>query len=345
MKMLIRHLPEQEEEAIEDARHSYYFVLQPDFCLLSLSAAIETLRAMKQVLPAQAIRWTLCAAGIEPMRSSAGIVLPVDRDLPEKGRNSTLVIVGGEMPTKRGAAPRNTRTEHWLRRCARRGARVAALHSGSVTLARAGLLTNRPATVHWRYKETLAEGFPDVELRHVACVAHPDVLTSSGGTSAIDLFLRLAELDFGETVALKVAQHFNWQPINIFHKTESVRQTNHCGVRHPIVADAVAIMETHPEDPLEVRCIAERLGLSTRQVERLFHRYLGETPKRYYTSLRLERAHRLLCFSELSVTEAAIACGFGSANHFSRAFRTKFGISPHKLRCGALDMAALLEKT
>lgn len=334
--MLIGQQPRRAEEADDDMRHCYYFVLLPDFCLLSLTAAIETLRAMNQVLPAPTVHWRLCAADLAPMRSSAGIVLPVDGDLPERGQGSTLVVVGGELPMKRKSAPRNTRTEHWLRRCARRGARVAALHSGSVTLARAGLLTNRPATVHWRYAETLAEDFPEIELRQAACVVHPDVMTSSGGTTAIDLFLRLAELDFGANVARKVAEHFNWHPIDIFHKTEAPQSNNRRGIRHPKVADAVALMEAHIEDTLEVSGIAARLGLSTRQMERLFHHHLGETPKRYYSRIRLERAHRLLCFSDLSVTEAAVACGYVSISHFSRAFRTSFRISPHKLRSGTL---------
>lgn len=336
-----RHLGPPAEDAAArtggrgGVRQSYCFALLPDFCLLSLTAALETLRVLNEALSGREVRWTLCAAGGAPMRSSAGIVLPVEGDLPEAGRGSTIVIVGGENPPPRTTPVQSTRLEHWIRRCARRGARVAALHSGSLTLARAGLLANRSATVHWRYMETLAESHPDVELHHTACVVHDDVMTSSGGTSAIDLFLRLAETDFGAGIAREVAEHFSWQPIRTFHETRPAGLVQRRGIRHRLVADAVAMMEAHAEEPLEVGRIAGGLGLSTRQIERLFRRHLGETPKRYYTRIRLERAHRLLCFSDLAVTETAMACGFASVSHFSRLFRAAFGVSPHRLRAGA----------
>lgn len=89
-----------------------------------------------------------------------------------------------------------------------------------------------------------------------------------------------------------------------------------------------AIMKDSIEEPVPAGLIAERLGISTRQPERLFGRYLNATPKHYFNEMRLNRARNLLVQTEQSVTEIAMACGFQSTSHFSRAFRSHFGRSP-----------------
>ncbi|MEY5037484.1 MAG: hypothetical protein RL472_590, partial [Pseudomonadota bacterium] len=69
-------------------------------------------------------------------------------------------------------------------------------------------------------------------------------------------------------------------------------------------------------------------GISTRQLERLFVRFLNSTPKHYFMEMRLNRARNLLVQSEQSVTEIAMACGFQTTSHFSKVFRAHFGTSP-----------------
>lgn len=91
---------------------------------------------------------------------------------------------------------------------------------------------------------------------------------------------------------------------------------------------AIAIMVDTIEEPASPALIAERLGISTRQLERLFGRYLNSTPKHYFLEMRLNRARNLLVQTEQSVTEIAMACGFHSTSHFSKAFRSHFGRSP-----------------
>ena len=89
-------------------------------------------------------------------------------------------------------------------------------------------------------------------------------------------------------------------------------------------------------DRLARRYIAEQLGISTRQLERLFGKYLNASPKKYFMEMRLERARHLLIQTEASVTDVAFACGFESAGHFSRVYRAAFGVTP-MLQRGRLD--------
>lgn len=87
-------------------------------------------------------------------------------------------------------------------------------------------------------------------------------------------------------------------------------------------------MKTNIEDPIAPSQIAGTLGISTRQLERLFGKYLNTSPKKYYMEMRLERARHLLVQTEMSIIDVAIACGFGSPGHFARVYRTAFGMTP-----------------
>ena len=107
---------------------------------------------------------------------------------------------------------------------------------------------------------------------------------------------------------------------------------NRLGISHPKMLAVIGDMERHLEDPLPRSELACRASLSTRQLERLFRRYLDRTPTRYYLELRLARARHLLSESSLSILDVALACGFVSASHFSKCYRDFFGRTPRRER-------------
>lgn len=74
--------------------------------------------------------------------------------------------------------------------------------------------------------------------------------------------------------------------------------------------------------------MACEIGISGRQMERLFGRYLNCSPKKYCVDLRLQKAQRLLVQTDMSVTEIAFATGFNSPTHFAKIYRVQFGVSP-----------------
>jgi len=91
---------------------------------------------------------------------------------------------------------------------------------------------------------------------------------------------------------------------------------------------AMRVMENNIEDPLTPDEIADVVGLSTRQLERLFAKYLNISPKRHYLRIRLEKGRNLLRQTDLSVTDVCVACGFKSLSHFSKSYRSHYGIPP-----------------
>jgi transcriptional regulator GlxA family with amidase domain len=99
-------------------------------------------------------------------------------------------------------------------------------------------------------------------------------------------------------------------------------------VSHPKLLAVIQQMEETLEEPVNCSTLADTVSLSTRQLERLFRKYLGTAPTKYYLSLRLNRARFLLRQTSLPILSIALACGFVSASHFSKCYREYFSRTP-----------------
>lgn len=311
----------------EGSRH-FVFALLPNFSLLSFAGAIDALRCANRMAERPLYRWTLTGQGGVQAMSSAGVAVALAGDLPVIGRDETVVLVSGV--DVREVADR--RVLGWLRREARRGVRVAGLCTATHVMAEAGLLDGRQATIHWENQDGFAEAFPDVELTKSVFTLDDRRMTTAGGTSSIDLFLKVIAMDHGETFASLVADQLIYSSIRTDQDTQRLSIPTRIGVRHPRLSTVIREMEQNIEEPISPSILAADVGLSTRQLERLFRRYLNRSPKRYYMELRLGRARNLLLQTDLSIINVALACGFTSPSHFSKCYRAQYGTTPYRER-------------
>ena len=100
------------------------------------------------------------------------------------------------------------------------------------------------------------------------------------------------------------------------------------GQRNPIVLNAIRIMEKNLEDPISIKILSKMLNISHRMLERKFQRFLNTSPYKFYLELRLRKAKNLLLQTDISVINVALACGFVSPGHFSKSYKSKYGLSP-----------------
>jgi AraC-like DNA-binding protein len=77
--------------------------------------------------------------------------------------------------------------------------------------------------------------------------------------------------------------------------------------------------------------LATRLGISIRQLQRLFARQLGCSPRTWLREERMQAAHRLLLRAS-TIKEVSLALSFRQESHFSRDFRNRFGYTPSALQ-------------
>ncbi len=156
--------------------------------------------------------------------------------------------------------------------------------------------------------------------------------TCAGGTAALDMMLHIIRLEHGPQLAAAISEQFIHAPIRRADEPQRMAPPVRHGITHHKLARAVTLMESRLEEKLPCAEICRETGVSSRQLERLFHRHFQRSPARYHRDLRLQRAKALLQYSDMSVREIAIACGFSSLAHFSRSYRFWSGKSPRAER-------------
>ncbi|MDW3221433.1 MAG: GlxA family transcriptional regulator [Paracoccaceae bacterium] len=312
----------------EDKPKRFVFVLLDDFTLLSFSAAIESLRIANRMAGKKIYDWRIVGEGGDIIHCSTGSGFKLDGDLEDLTRDDTVMICGGiniqDATTKRLLG--------WLRREARKGLLVGGLCTAGYTLAKAGLLDGKRATIHWENQDSFSEEFQEVELTKSVFVVDGNRMTTAGGTSSIDLMLKLIADDQGEDLANMVADQLIYASIRTDQDTQRLSVPTRIGVRHPKLSKVIQMMEGNIEEPISPSILAKNVGMSTRQLERLFRRYLNRSPKRYYMELRLQKARNLLMQTDMSVINVALACGFASPSHFSKCYRSHYDTTPYRER-------------
>ena len=306
----------------------FVFVLMEHFTLLSFSSALDALRIANRMSGKKLYDWTFIGENEEFVSCSAGTQFKLDTTLIELHRDDTILLCGGtiiqESTTKKLIG--------WLRREARRGLIIGGLCTAAYPMAKAGLLDEKKATIHWENQDSFAEEFLEVELTKTVFVCDGNRYTTAGGTSSIDLLLKIIADDHGEELANAVADQMIYSSIRTDQDTQRLSVPTRIGVRHPKLSKVIQMMEINIEEPMSPSILAKDVGMSTRQLERLFRRYLDRSPKRYYMELRLQKARNLLMQTDMSVINVALACGFASPSHFSKCYRAHYDTTPYRER-------------
>lgn len=298
-------------------------VLLSDFSNLGLAAAVEPLFVANWLTKRRVFHWQFLSLDGQPVRASNGILTPVEATL-ESPQGFEAVFVAASFNA--AAHAQNVRLLNWLRRAARFGVQIGGIETGSEVLAAAGLLNGHKAAVHWYNLEGFRERYPGVSASSARFVAERGRMTCTGGTTSIDMMLALIAAQADPSLADEVALQLIMQDQTKSTPAPAVQAAERS------TGAAEAVMRETLEYPLTCRQLAARIGLSDRQLQRHFRTAHGMGVAQRYLHLRLERAHKYVQQTELSVTEIALACGFGSIEHFSRSYRRAFGVAPRSDR-------------
>lgn len=308
----------------------FTFLLLDGFSLLSYATSKETLRIANRAAGWQAFSWTTVSQDGRPVASSGGDMTYPDGATCDLDRRSVLVICGGDGVESAS----NSRILGWIRNQAAYGCHVSGLCTAAWTLAEAGLLSSSRATIHWENQDSFGEKFPDIEISGTPVVIDGSCSTTAGGTSAIDLMLEFVADHLGRDIAVSTSERMLYAAIHSLQAASKITAPHRLGLRNEKLRRAIALMDQNLDEDVGMEVIAQKLSISVRQLERLFCVHLKQSPKKYLTGMRLDRARRLLTQTEMSVIEVAIACGFQTGSHFSKIFRRRFDQSPNDLRCG-----------
>lgn len=302
----------------------YAFLTLSNYSLIAVSNALEPLRMANRVVGQDVYEWSIASLDGRPVLASSGLDLAPTIALDKIGKVEILFVCGGVNVREAVTAPLLTA----LRRSAERRVALGALCTGGYALARAGLLDNYRATIHWENLPALREEFPRVQLTDQVFSIDRDRYTASGGTAPLDLMLHLIQLKHGLRISQLVSEQFVLERVRSAEDRQYVPLRAQVGSSHRSMIQVAELMEENIEKPLSLEAIAQTTGLSRRQIERLFRRHLDCVPKRYYLEMRLRRARELLLQTAMPIMDITTSCGFKSPPHFSRCYRAQFGHPP-----------------
>lgn len=299
------------------------FLCLPNFSMIAFSAAVDVLVAANQVTDRTAYHWQVATSDERRVQSSGGVAVMADVLLDERLRSDALFICGGNF-IQRYVSDELIQKVTAL---ANRGVRLGGICTGTYVLARANLLGDERCTIHNDHASSLLEEFPGLILTRSYFELDARCPTSAGGLSPMLMMLAMVANDLGHDVAVEIASsHLNSAAFRHSHARQHVSMARVCTQSR--LEHALDLMDANIEEPLSTEELADMLDVTKRQLQRLFKKYLNDSPMGYYARLRLERARELVLQTDLPIGEIAQKRGFSTPQHFCRIYRQAFGVAP-----------------
>ena len=312
-------------------RHTFAFILQPEFPINAFILATEALRIANQNSGTELFQSVFVSDSGEPVRASNGMRVTVHRDLASLPRCDFLVLFEGNLPTQNNSP----HLLNALRNAYHHGTTVVAVDTGAFALAQAGLTGDRKLVLHWEAMPAYLERYPEAGIENRLFLIDKQIVFSAGGIAMLDLVLELIARLRGPALSQEVANALIHTPRDGAH-AQRVDETA-SNVDRLLSHRIMMLMERHLDFPLSPPSLSKNLGVSVRTLERYCVRHFEQAPAQLYLLVRLQAARNMLFYQEAAIQEVAMACGFSYPSVFTRAFKAHFGQSPSAFRQSLRD--------
>ncbi|MEH6445579.1 MAG: GlxA family transcriptional regulator [Oceanospirillaceae bacterium] len=306
----------------------YGFLLVDKYSMIALSSAIEPLRMANRLSKQTLYEWPVFTVNGLPVPASNGLVVAPEGSVDQIANLDILFICAGVDVS----GVYTKKLQSTLCKLALQKVNLGGLCTGTYLLARAGLLNGYRCTIHWENMASLREEYNQVTITDELYEIDRDRFTCAGGSAPLDMMLKLISDSNSGKLSANISEQFVCDRIRGRHDRQRTPLQQHLGASQPKLIEAITLMEANIEEPMSIDELASLVGVSRRQLERLFQKYLSCVPTRYYMDLRLNCARRLLLQTSKSVIDVSLACGFVSPPHFSKCYRDYFGIPPRNER-------------
>ncbi|SFD68197.1 Transcriptional regulator GlxA family, contains an amidase domain and an AraC-type DNA-binding HTH domain [Pseudomonas citronellolis] len=320
-----------EKKADPQRQRRVGFVLLEHFSLPAFTQALDTLVTANLIREGAFSTHTFSLDG-EPVTSDLGLVICPSAALESRHLDLDLLVVCGGLRTPLRELPSLNRL---LQLADDRGVDLAGLWNGAWFLGKAGLLDCHKCAVHPENRAALAEVARNSVVTAESYIVDGNRLTAGSPAGAFNMVLEWINRLYGRELVDGVVDILAFEE----SRYRRTRPALHEKMSQPL-RDVLNLMSANIEEPLSTDQLSQCVGRSKRQLERLFQEQLGTSPVRYYLELRITESRRLLQHSDLSLVEAALACGFVSPSHFSKCYTSFFGYPPSKeIRHGCVRSA------
>ena len=299
----------------------------PGFSMLALAGVLDCLAAANELQ--DDVVWSAQCLSLDggDIAAASGARLQT-APLAEQADWHAVFLVAAD--TRPAPEPLTARLRQW----AAQGVVLAGLDAGAAQLAACGLLQGQRACADWPLLDGLTDAHPGVAWANGLWEISADGLRLScaGGLASLDLCAAWLAAQHGERLGQELIQWLGLKGLRPREERQRAGYSERRGAGSPKLAEALALMEANLAEPLPTEEVAQLVGVSRRQLERLFKQHLDTLPSRHYLELRLARARRLLQQSSQSILQIGLSCGFSSGPHFSNAYKSHFGHTPRDER-------------
>ena len=306
----------------------YGFLLLPNFTMLAFASAIEPLRMANQLSGENLYQFPLYSLdGTDSYASNGFRIGPTNILSGAEQLDALFVCAGADIHSINSDLLYDS-----LKPFVKRDIAIGGICTAGYLLAQTGLLDGYRCTLHWENIRDMHDEFPHLVVSSGLYEIDRNRFTCSGGTAPIDMMLNLIGGKHTRSLADNISEALLIDRVREGTDRQRMPLRLRLGSSQPKLVEAVELMESNIEEPMTLDELARHVGISRRQLERLFQKHLQCVPTRYYLEIRLRRARELLIRSPRSIVDIAFACGFVSAPHFSKCYRDFFGIPPREER-------------
>ncbi|MGN8023684.1 GlxA family transcriptional regulator [Phyllobacterium sp. 22229] len=314
------------------------FILARSFTLSAFALFTDTLRLASDELDRSgrvSADWQVLASTQHLITASCGIQVAPTSNLTDPAKFDCIVVVGGLLSVEE---PIDRQTIAFLKEADAKNICLIGLCTGSFILADAGLMKNHETCVSWLHFQAFHERFPDHEVRSDRIFALDKSRGScAGGTSSADLAASLVRQYIGKAAERNALEVLQIENVRFGHDVQP-RRPLHLDCDDDRVKTALIMMEQKLDREISLDGLAASVGLSRRQLERLFHQKAGMSPGQAYIKIRMEWAKKLLMQTKSPMIDIALDVGFGDASHFARSFKRIYGQTPTQVRASVRGM-------
>ena len=308
------------------------FVLLEHFSMMAFTAAVDALVTTNLVRTAPLFEHIILGVDSRKVLSDLGIEIATNTTLEhftiEHRGNIDILIVCGGFRCDLNENPQLTET---LKAADKLGLTLGGIWNGSVAIAHSGLLDQQRCAAHPDNHAYMREQFPRVEVADTALVINDRCITCAGPVSALEMMLTLIRKEYGGDIVRAIREILSCD--QVAESGGKMKLQAGDDPTHPEnLRSLMQLMSNNIEEPLTLEELTAHVGVSRRQMERLFQTHLETSPSRYYLELRITHARRLLLQTNETITNVALASGFVSTSHFSNCYKDYFGLSPSAAR-------------
>jgi transcriptional regulator GlxA family with amidase domain len=320
--------------APKKASHKVGILVVPGFSMTSLAAILDPLNHANALVQHELFECQLISLTGNSIKTTFGLDIQCNitsRQYQDRiclqDKPDVIYLCCG----RRIANSDHKQLNEFLRNIRRHSIPIIGLGAAIWALADTKYITTGKCAVHWQSMKSFYEETEDFEIENALFATNGLVTTSPGEMATFDLTVAYVDKICGPSVANQICCNL----VSSNRRSADMLQITNADMLfcdNEIFKGAVALMQDNIEHPLKTGEISSILGVSDRQIQRIFANNGLDTPCKYYRNIRLEKARQLLEQTQLSYINVSMACGFGSPSTFSKQFKARFNKPPSRMR-------------